>query len=616
MTILFVSSVDAIVVLGLALVANAILRRRSAALRHAILAAAIGSALLMPVFELFVPQLPAIRWDDAARVVSSGLTVSPDGIPGSASSEGVPSTHRGAPWTTIIAVIWLCGAIVTCAGLLTGLMRLARLRRRCVPVLGRWRVAADELARDCGVRRHVALLQSDDPSLLLTCGPLRPGIILPAGASAWAEDRMRIVLRHELAHIKRHDAAIQIVAETLRILQWFNPVVWIACRRLRLESEHACDDAVLDAGVEPTEYADQLLEVARRLSGRDVTSVAAPAIAQRSTLERRIVAMLQPERERAPVGARGWAVAACVAATVSIPLAAVGVAPVETGVAAPSEPRYVMLTATADAGVNAGAARQAASVGSAPAGSPAAPARPGHAPITQATASIGGTLLDQTGGTLPAAQLTLTDTQAGTQLTTQADATGRFVFSDLRPARYELVASLPGFAMVTNVLTVAAGAALQRTITMPLGTIRETVTVSCSANSGNIGSAFTRFQQIASGSIRSGVFAVLSAQQPPAAAPARVGGNVRVPRKLTHTRPVCPPAVPATETAVRVTGRVGVDGIMNDVKTAPAEAGVESPRELVESALDAVRQWKFSPTLLNGQPVEVNITVDVVFTRE
>ena len=107
-------------------------------------------------------------------------------------------------------------------------MRLARLTARCTPVrAGRWREIADELSRACDVRRPVAILQSADPSLLVTCGVLRPKIILPAGASAWTDDRRRIVLAHEMAHVRRHDGAMQLAGEVLRVIYWFNPLVWL-----------------------------------------------------------------------------------------------------------------------------------------------------------------------------------------------------------------------------------------------------------------------------------------------------------------------------------------------------------------------------------------------------
>ena len=76
----------------------------------------------------------------------------------------------------------------------------------------------------------------------LTWGLFRPVIVLPSGAEHWPEDRRRIVLSHELAHIARHDWLLQICAELVRALYWFHPLAWLAAARLRQESERACDD--------------------------------------------------------------------------------------------------------------------------------------------------------------------------------------------------------------------------------------------------------------------------------------------------------------------------------------------------------------------------------------
>ena len=92
--------------------------------------------------------------------------------------------------------------------------------------------------------------------------------MLPADASDWPEDRIRIVLGHELAHVRRGDWLVQMAAELVRSVYWFNPLVWIACRRLRLESEQACDDAVLKMGVEGSAYATELVDLASAFDSR------------------------------------------------------------------------------------------------------------------------------------------------------------------------------------------------------------------------------------------------------------------------------------------------------------------------------------------------------------
>jgi hypothetical protein len=467
-------------------------------------------------------------------------------------------------------------------------MRLARFTRRCRPVDGRWRELTDDLSRACGIGRHVRLLESDDPAVLVTCGVFRPMIILPAGTPRWAEARMRIVLTHELAHIRRNDAALQLAGEALRVLHWINPLVWMACRRLRQESEFACDDEVLRRGIVATDYATELLGIARQLSGQHVAWAGSHAIGHPSTLERRVTAMLH-QRNRTPVGRRGWILASLAALGVSLPLAAASVAPGD-------QPSVVL----ADAGAGARAA-------AAPLTHAAIP----DAPQAAQPATISGRILDQSGAALPAVALTLTSQRTGAALTMATDAAGRFTFRDLQAGKYDLSAELAGFATVHNALTAAPGAAIDRTITMPLGTVAETITVSCGSQAAPIGA----IRRLAGEPLDALLFDVAYAQeQPPAAAP-RVGGSLRAPMKIKDVHPACPADAPAAEGTVQLTGRIDVDGMINDLKPAAADGSTSPDAALTESALDAVGQWKFTPTMLNGHPEAVNIHVTVTFKR-
>ena len=304
MTVLLASAIDATVVIAIALLLIAAMKGRSAALRHSVLAAGIAAAAMSPVLELVVPQVPLLEWNATTTVVSSGVTLTSNLVTQGPEGWTVsPSQQPFVSWPSLLLIVWAAGATCLLAGLVTGLVRLARLIARCVPVSdGPWRSIANELTRAAGLRRRVEILQSTEPSLLITCGVLRPKIILPAGAASWTEDRQRIVLAHELEHVRRGDGAMQLAAELLRAVHWFNPLMALACRRLRQESEYACDDAVLNDGVEATEYATHLLGVARHV-GRARAWVSAPAIAHPSTLERRISSMLNHERDRQPTHA-------------------------------------------------------------------------------------------------------------------------------------------------------------------------------------------------------------------------------------------------------------------------------------------------------------------------
>src|SRR5271170_3813054 len=119
-----------------------------------------------------------------------------------------------------------------------------------------------------------------------------------------AEDRRRVVLSHELAHISRHDWFLQICAELTRAIYWFHPLAWLAAAQLRQESERASDDAVLCSGIAPSHYASQLLDLARTLENTDRAWSTALAIARPSNLERRFAAMLNPSINRSRLSFR------------------------------------------------------------------------------------------------------------------------------------------------------------------------------------------------------------------------------------------------------------------------------------------------------------------------
>jgi soluble lytic murein transglycosylase-like protein len=130
-------------------------------------------------------------------------------------------------------------------------------------------------------------------------------VLLPADAAAWPEERLRAVLLHELAHARRGDCAAQWAAAAVCALHWFNPLAWHAAARMRLEAEHAADDAAL-ARTPAADYARHLLHVAASLH-RDGTRAAA-AMARPSQLRRRIEAVLDPHRPRG--GVPRWATGA------------------------------------------------------------------------------------------------------------------------------------------------------------------------------------------------------------------------------------------------------------------------------------------------------------------
>jgi beta-lactamase regulating signal transducer with metallopeptidase domain len=97
----------------------------------------------------------------------------------------------------------------------------------------------------------------------MTAGIFRSVIVLPRDAEVWNEERQWFVLAHELAHIRRRDGILQPIHQLACALYWFNPLIWVASKRLQLERERACDDEVLQLGANADDYASHLLEIAR-----------------------------------------------------------------------------------------------------------------------------------------------------------------------------------------------------------------------------------------------------------------------------------------------------------------------------------------------------------------
>ena len=490
-----------------------LLRRRPAALRHWVLTVAVVCALAAPVVglvapawrlgiaaapHLAAPSFPPRVGDGGPSVV---VTVVPD-IPRAADSRGLPGRVSLA---SAAVSVWLAGAVLGLGMLGVGLVRLSRLASRAVPVTsGRWADIASAIARESGCVRRVTLLQSDHPALLVTCGALRPCILLSRGAAAWSDERIRIVLHHELAHIRRGDWAVHLAAEVLRAVYWFNPLAWIVCRRLRQESEQACDDAVLNRGVEGSHYAGHLLDVARELHGRRAW-VPAPSMARASNLERRVRAMLDTDRNRRPVSRRARSVTAAALLLLSISV---------TGAA-----------------------------------------------LGQSFATLGGSVVDSSNAPVPGVTVTLTNPQTEARYEVKSDRTGRYEFVGLPPGEYGLRATLHGFTPVERRVAIA-GQNVQLDLALELGSLQETITV---RSAGSRDTSGPRAPAGRRGSVSRDRAAACAAQHTGAAVGGHIQPPLKVFDMPPYYAPALADA--GVEGTVQLQARIGTDGnVESDVR--------------------------------------------------
>jgi HEAT repeat protein/beta-lactamase regulating signal transducer with metallopeptidase domain len=344
--------VKASAVLAAAAAASFALRRASASLRHLVWTLALVGALAMPVLSMALPRWsvplvtfrvdapPTVAPDDSSAAMAPALrvarregkpapgvtdnTAASPAAPAPAAAPAAPS--RQMSWPSIILAIWAMGAAAILARLVAGLLAVSWMSRRSQRVADApWLDLARSLAGDLGISR-VRFLRSGRASMPMACGLLRPAVVMPADADGWPAARLRIVLLHELAHVKRRDCLTHLLVQVTCALYWFNPLVWVAAKRVRTERERACDDLVLASGTRGPDYADELLDIARVMRAQRFPAVLAGAtlaMAHRSQLEGRLMAILDPSVPRAGINRVRTAVAATAAACALMPLASV-----------------------------------------------------------------------------------------------------------------------------------------------------------------------------------------------------------------------------------------------------------------------------------------------------
>ena len=275
--------------------------RASASLRHLLTVATFGVLLLLPLVASLAPtRAVAVRTSPGVAVHTKGPAGAPaDSAPNALAAGGSRASVRREVrvQAMALATVYAGGVAVLLLALGIGIVRLYRVRSRGdVSVVGTR--LANELARREGLRDGIEVVTTPELAVPLTFGWLHPVVLLPAETAAWSEEEMMRALRHEIEHVTRGDWAAQVLSRVALAVYWIHPFAWALWRRLRLEAERACDDAVIRSEGQAETYAEQLVALARRV--RDHGEVPALAMATRSNLGRRVESILAAGRRRAP----------------------------------------------------------------------------------------------------------------------------------------------------------------------------------------------------------------------------------------------------------------------------------------------------------------------------
>jgi TonB family protein len=537
---------------GVILLAAEVLRRAlrgsPAARRHNVVLFAVALLIDWPLLASLIPAIPVSwpAWFAPIRHAQGGVETSQT----FRAIAGNESAHFNVYWPVIV---WALGALITAAPFVIGALRLRRMVRSAKPV---YDDALRRLVSDLSSELHIAKVPETlllaGPAMPMTFGLLRPRVLLPDAALTWTQSRLRAVLLHELAHVKRRDLASQFLAQLATTLWWFQPISWISRSSLRRESERACDELVLRQGVPASEYAAELLEIARSFGATGHCAAAIPMATEANCgdLEDRLQNILTRARKKT-----GWfRFSVALSCLLLLTMASSAVTFTQQNPMKQQRSSTMTLSSlrrTVLSGLLVSAGLSAA--------------------------SIGGSILDPKGSPVADAKASIYNPATSMKKEVATSADGKFAFESLDAGAYILRIEKPGFPTL-----------------------------------------FREFKVLDNSSVDQGlVFGDNSKQTDNKQAEGDQPKQLRVKGEVQQANLIykLTPVYPASAKKDHIQGQVVLEAVISNEGTVQELHVISSPSDdLSQSALQAVAQWRYRPTLLNGDPISVVTDIIVNYT--
>lgn len=562
--------------------------------------------------------LPAVRpWRRAVvagdvQVTSTVLAVAP----------AATRTAREIPSTQIALMLLAAGAFARLAWLGLGLWRLGRYRRHSKPY---------------GVRDGCSIFVSEEVSSPVTFGARRPVILLPAGFPELDSRMQQAILCHEMLHVERRDWLFTVTEELVRAAFWFHPAIWWLLGEIQLAREQAVDRGVVERTQARDEYVDALLAIAGAPPQLDLAP--APLFLRKRHLKQRVVSILKEVRMSKTrlisglAAGLGILAAACWFVTGTFPLAAA--------------PQVVNDAPGVTVEMNGAVLLHR---------SPVAYPEPARSNGVQGTVAV-EVVLDAAGNVSEARivsgpqELRKAAQQSVLQWHFKGDVAGttrqvNITFqlqSESKPvAGGSTVATVTGTAGPPNptaprkssknpdqapqaqaALAAPAAHTLKSITVLGLSDqmksellsrlpVREGDPLSPESQS-RVSQAVKEFDEHLKINITilpagDATMLIATPETPPTQI--KIGGNVQQTKLISQPHPVYPPDAKAAriQGVVKLQATIGKDGTVQNLEV------ISGHPLLVQAALDAVKQWVYQTTLLNGNPVEVVTQIDVNFT--
>jgi beta-lactamase regulating signal transducer with metallopeptidase domain len=239
---------------------------RSASTRYVVGVATLGLMLLAPVATFLVS-----RSQEASSPVMTAnafvQTVAAQNPHGSRFAKVTVNRQESAgtstyfPW---LVELWFIGVVLLSLRSAGGILLIERLRRKeTTPVTQDLLELCISLQRRMGLTRAVRYCESLRLDAPAVAGWLRPVVLLPMSAvTGLTEAQLEAVIAHELAHIRRYDALVNLFQTGVETLLFYHPAVWWLGKRVRVEREHCCDDEAVALCGSPVTYAHALTRMA------------------------------------------------------------------------------------------------------------------------------------------------------------------------------------------------------------------------------------------------------------------------------------------------------------------------------------------------------------------
>ncbi len=264
--------------------ALAALRVRAGAVRHAAWTAVLVAMLFMPALIRSTPVIAvpmpfnappfpvsfeaghreaAVKFVPARSTASGGRA---GAVIGRGSSNGTlrpPPTPVKAPvnWLALALRLYELGALAMLLRFLVGWWGVIRIAASADRLASSERLA---IARS----RNIDVRESRAISVPVTVGVTRCTVLLPSGWRAWSHEKLRAVLAHEMAHVRRRDPLVAFIAHLNRCLFWFHPLSWFLERTIAATAEQTADEEAMTVLGDRRAYAEILLEMARAVAPR------------------------------------------------------------------------------------------------------------------------------------------------------------------------------------------------------------------------------------------------------------------------------------------------------------------------------------------------------------